>query len=98
MILKQTIFHFSFGGYVARLTQVLELTFIVCKIIVWFFKMVTPFIKAELTAAVTSLGCTEGNKYFKDQYCLGNNNCWLITYFPLHGHLIFKCASLSPKI
>jgi hypothetical protein len=78
VILKQTTFHFSFGGYVARLTQVLELTFIVCKIIVWFFKMVTPFIKAELTAAVTSLGCTEGNKYFKDQYCLGNNNCWLI--------------------
>ncbi len=29
--------------------------------------------KAELTAAVTSLGYTEGNKYFKDQYCLGNN-------------------------
>ncbi|EFX80319.1 putative TIMEOUT/TIM-2 protein, partial [Daphnia pulex] len=28
------------------------------------------FMKAELTAAVTSLGYTEGNKYFKDQYCL----------------------------
>ena len=34
-------------------------------------KMVTPYMKAELTAAVTSLGYTEGPKYFKDQYCLG---------------------------
>ena len=45
--------------------------FIVGKIHVFIIKMVTPYMKAELTAAVTSLGYTEGPKYFKDQYCLG---------------------------
>lgn len=33
--------------------------------------MVSAFVKAELTASVSSLGYTEGTKYFKDQYCLG---------------------------
>ena len=33
--------------------------------------MVSPFVKAELTAAVSSLGFLDGGKYFKDQYCLG---------------------------
>lgn len=44
---------------------------IVHEIYVLIFKMVTPFMKAELTAAVTSLGYSEGVKYYKDQYCLG---------------------------
>lgn len=38
--------------------------------------MVTPFVKAEITAAVSSLGYSEGSKYYKDQYCLGN--CTLV--------------------
>lgn len=33
--------------------------------------MVSPYIKAEITAAVTNLGYLEGNKYYKEEYCVG---------------------------
>ena len=33
--------------------------------------MVSPYVKAELTAAVSSLGYADLGKYYKDQYCLG---------------------------
>ncbi len=40
----------------------------------WFSsEMVSPYIKAELTAAVSSLGYTDGGIYYKDQYCLGKS-------------------------
>ena len=48
--------------------------------------MVSPYVKAELTAAVSSLGYAEGGKYFKDQYCLG---MW-IKKFSLLRSCVFK--------
>jgi len=46
--------------------------------------MVSPYVKAELTAAVSSLGYADFGKYYKDQYCLGNISCYihkLVTWF-----------------
>ena len=54
--------------------------------------MVSPFVKAELTAAVTSLGYSEGPKYFKDQYCLGNIYCAACLF--CHHVKVFQLISL----
>ena len=43
-----------------------------CGCLTTLIGMVSPYVKAELTAAVSSLGYCDGGKYFKDQYCLGN--------------------------
>lgn len=37
--------------------------------------------KAEITAAVTNLGCIEENKFVKDKYCLGKS-CWNLVPSP----------------
>ena len=58
--------------------------------------MVSPFVKAELTAAVSSLGFLDGGKYFKDQYCLGILTVIIVKYilfeklYHIFTHLVFQ--------